>query len=246
MVSVTCVCVYQIFVRSLLHVGLLSPCCSLRDGHPASNMLARLRPRLFGAMLHPLRGPRPLARALSERVQPRPWTSERRKGRKGEWCTEAVFRMRYRGSLAWDSAEVERRRDSDGVLYTLAEFRAFYGGDVDGGGAAEAAEAAAAAVADVAERWAAARHWERSMTSLIKQETSTSRLLDVHAQHLEHDAWNAVHLNALWHRLGALDRGRAGLHRRDEELERLRAHTAAMLPQMDGCALSSIAHSLAP
>ena len=75
-------------------------------------MLARLRPRLFGALLHPLRGPRPLARALSERVQPRPWTSERRKGRKGEWCTEAVFRMRYRGSLAWDSAEVERRRDS--------------------------------------------------------------------------------------------------------------------------------------
>ena len=185
-------------------------------------MLARLRPRLFGAMLHPLRGPRPLARALSERVQPRPWTSERRKGRKGEWCTEAVFRMRYRGSLAWDSAEVERRRDSDGVLYTLAEFRAFYGGDVDGGGAA-----AAAAAADVVERWAAARHWERSMTSLIKQETSTSRLLDVHAQHLEHDAWNAVHLNALWHRLGALDRGAAQTRRRARAVARAYGGDAA-------------------
>ena len=207
-------------------------------------MLARLRPRLFGAILHPLRVPRPLARALSERVQPRPWTSERRKGRGGEWCTEAIFRMRYRDSPAWDGAEVERRRDSDGALYTLAEFRDFYAGDIDGGGAAEAAEAAEAE-ADVAERWAAAKYWDQHMTSLIKRETSTSRLLDVHAEHAEHDAWNAVHLNALWHRLGALDRGRAGLHRRDGELERLRAHTAAMLPVMDGRALSSIAHSLA-
>ena len=207
-------------------------------------MLARLRPRLFGTVLHPLRGPHPLARALSERVQPRPWSSERRKGRGGEWCTEAVFRMRYRGSLAWDSAEVERRRDSDGVLYTLAEFRAFYGGGIGGGGVAEAAETAEAE-ADVAERWAAAKHWDRYTTSLIKQETSTSRLLDVHAEHLEHDAWNAVHLNAFWSRLGKLDRGRAGLHRRDGELERLRAHTATMLPQMDGRALSSIAHCLA-
>ena len=180
-------------------------------------MWSRFRPRLFGAILNQPSWS-PIARALSERIQPRPWTSERRKGHKGEWCTEAVFRMRYRGRLSWDGAEVESRRDTDGQLYTLAEFRAFYGGD--GAGAAEA---------DVVERWAQAKHWDRHMTCAIKQETSTSRLLDVHAE--LHDAWNAVHLNALWHRLGALDRGRAGLHRRDGELERLRTHTAAMLPQ---------------
>ena len=48
--------------------------------------------------------------------------------------------MRYHGRLSWDSAEVERRRDSDGVLYTLAEFRAFYGGSGDGGGGGGGAE----------------------------------------------------------------------------------------------------------
>lgn len=140
--------------------------------------------------------------------------------------------MRYHGRLSWDNAEVERRRDSDGVLYTLAEFRAFYGGGGGGGGAAEAA-------AEVAERWAAAKHWEREMTWQIKRETSTSRLLALHAAHLQQDAWNGVHLNAIWHQLGWLDREHSSLHRRDGELERLREHTAAMLPQLDGRAISS-------
>ena len=104
--------------------------------------------------------------------------------------------MRDHGKLSWDSAQIERRRDSDGVLYTLAEFRAFYGGDGDGDGSA------AEAAAEVAERWAAAKHWEREMTWQIKRETSTSRLLELHAAHLQQDAWNGVHLNALWHQLG--------------------------------------------
>ena len=33
---------------------------------------------------------------------------------------------------AWESAEVERRRDVDGKLYTLAEFRSFYAQFADG------------------------------------------------------------------------------------------------------------------
>ena len=203
-------------------------------------MLARLRPRLFGALLKPLVCPRPLARALSERIQPRPWTSERRKGRGGEWCTEAVFRMRHRGRLAWDDAEVERRRDGDGRLYTLAEFRAYYAsGDGGGGGASSGGgggssdgglHGAGAAEAEVAERWSRAKHWDRHMTSAIKQESDTGRLLGLHAD--LHHAWNAVHLNALWHRLGQLDRGRAGLHRRDAELEVLltTTYTSLLIP----------------
>ena len=150
--------------------------------------------------------------------------------------------MRYRGRLSWESAEVERRRDSDGVLYTLAEFRAFYGG---GGGDGNGDGGAAEAAAEVAERWAAAKHWEREMTWQIKRETSTSRLLELHAAHLEQGALNGVHLNAIWHQLGWLDRGRESLHRRDGELEQLREHTAVMLPQLDGRAISSISHSLA-
>ena len=55
---------------------------------------------------------RATANGLSEQVPPppRPWSSERRKGRSGEWCTEAVFRMRYRGQLSWEDAEVARVR----------------------------------------------------------------------------------------------------------------------------------------
>jgi len=74
--------------------------------------------------------------------------------------------MRYHGRLSWEGAEVERRRDSDGVLYTLAEFRAFYGG---GGGDGDGGGGAAEAAAEVAERWAAAKHWEREMTWQIKR-----------------------------------------------------------------------------
>lgn len=121
---------------------------------------------------------RATAKGLSEQIppRPRPWSSERRKGRSGEWCTEAVFRMRYRGRLSWEDAEVERRRDSDGRLYTLSEFEAFYDPD---GRAPEEARA----------RWAAARHWERHTTFAIKQESSVRRLLEVYAA-CPRDAWN--------------------------------------------------------
>ena len=110
-------------------------------------MLARLRPRLSSALRPLLGAARPLqplqpllprltaCRLLSRRAHAQEQPVERRKGPDGQWHSRATFRMACPGA-AWDSAEVERRRDTDGVLYTFAEFQSFYGSSSDSDGVA--------------------------------------------------------------------------------------------------------------
>ena len=63
---------------------------------------------------------------------PADWASDKRIAPDGMVCSRAVFRMGY-PAASWQTAEPERRRDADGVLYTAAEFRAHYaGGDATG------------------------------------------------------------------------------------------------------------------
>ena len=63
---------------------------------------------------------------------PADWASDKRIAPDGMVCSRAVFRMGY-PAASWQTAEPERRRDADGVLYTAAEFRAHYAsGDATG------------------------------------------------------------------------------------------------------------------
>ena len=52
--------------------------------------------------------------------------------------------------------EVERRRDTDGVLYTRAQFEEFYGGDSEG---------------VPYKRWSAAKHFDHKLTKDLKAAT---------------------------------------------------------------------------
>ena len=195
-------------------------------------MLARLRPRLTSALrrpplvaarpLHPL-SPLPLARAscrlLSRRARPPERPVERRKGPDGQWySSQAVFRMAH-PRAAWESAEVERRRDVDGRLYTLAEFRSFYAQFADG----SSSDAEGVAY----EHWTDAKHWDHRMTKEIKAEKSIDSLLSLHREY--YDALNHIHLSTLWHRLGAIDQSQR-LRRSPAQLDALREHTLDTMP----------------
>ena len=210
-------------------------------------MLARLRPRLTSALrrpplvaarpLHPL-SPLPLARAscrlLSRRARPPERPVERRKGPDGQWySSQAVFRMAH-PRAAWESAEVERRRDVDGRLYTLAEFRSFYAQFADG----SSSDAEGVAY----EHWTDGKHWDHRMTKEIKAEKSIDSLLSLHREY--YDALNHIHLSTLWHRLGAIDRSQR-LRRSPAQLDALREHTLATMPRFDAQALSNISLTLA-
>ena len=208
-------------------------------------MLARLRPRLASA-LRPLLGaarpPHPLqltpalasCRLLSQRARPPERPVERRKGPDGQWhSSQAMFRMAHPGA-AWDSAEVERRRDIDGSLYTLAEFQSYYAPFVDG----SSSDAEGVAY----KHWTEAKHWAHKMTKQIQAEKSVDSLLALH--HEYYDALDHIHLSTLWHRLGAIDQSQR-LRRKPAQLDALRGHTLAMMPQFDARHLSSISLSMA-
>ena len=207
-------------------------------------MLARLQPRLASALrpltarpLHPLQPLTPAlasCRLLSQRARPPERPVERRKGPDGQWySSQAMFRMAHPGA-AWDSAEVERRRDTDGSLYTLAEFQSFYAQFVDG----SSSDAEGVAYA----HWTDAKHWTHRMTKQIKAEKSVDSLLALHREY--YDALDYIHLAALWHRLGAIDRSQR-LRRNPAQLDALREHTLAMMPQFGKQALSNISLSMA-
>ncbi len=207
-------------------------------------MLARLRPRLPSALrrpplvaaLHPLPPARASCRLLSRRARPPERPVERRKGPDGQWySSQAVFRMTH-PRADWESAEVERRRDVDGKLYTLAEFRDFYAQfpQVDG---------SSSDVNGVAyQHWSDAKHWDHKMTKEIKAEKSIDSLLALHREF--YDALNYIHLSTLWHRLGAIDKSQR-LRRSPARLDALREHTLDTMPQFGAQALSNISLSLA-
>jgi len=207
-------------------------------------MLARLRPRLASA-LRPLtaRPPHPLkpltpalasCRLLSQRARPPERPVERRKGPDGQWySSQAMFRMAH-PSAAWESAEVERRRDTDGSLYTLAEFQSFYAQFVDG----SSSDAEGVAY----KHWTEGKHWDHRMTKQIKAEKRIDSLLALHREY--YDALDYIHLAALWHRLGTIDRSQR-LRRNPAQLDALREHTLAMMPQFGKQALSNISLSMA-
>ena len=209
-------------------------------------MLARLRPRLTSALrpllvaarpLHPLQPLTPAlasCRLLSQRARPPERPVERRKGPDGQWYnSRAMFRMAHPGA-AWDSAEVERRRDIDGILYTLAEFQSFYTQFADG----SSSDAEGVAY----EHWTEGKHWDHRMTKQIKAEKSTDSLLALHREY--YDALDYIHLATLWHRLGAIDRSQR-LRRNPAQLDALREHTLAMMPQFGARELSNISLSMA-
>ena len=199
----------------------------------ARRLSSALRPLLTARPLQPLQPPLASCRLLSRRARPQERPVERRQGPDGQWVSRAMFRMTYPG-VAWDSAEVERRRDTDGNLYTLSEFQSFHAQFVDG---------SSSDVDGVAyEHWTDAKHWEHKMTKQIQAEKSTNSLLALHREY--HDALNYIHLSTLWHRLGALDRSQR-LRRKPAQLDALREHTLAMMPQFGEQALSNINLSLA-
>ena len=210
-------------------------------------MLARLRPRLASALrrpplvaaLHPL-PPLPPARAscrlLSRRARPPERPVERRKGPDGQWySSQAVFRMTH-PRADWESAEVERRRDVDGKLYTLAEFRSFYAQFPQVDGSSSDADGVAY------QHWSDAKHWDHRMTKEIKAERNIDSLLALHWKY--YDALDYIHLSTLWHRLGAIDKSQR-LRRSPAQLDALREHTLATMPQFGEQALSNISLSLA-
>eukprot|EP00964_Phaeocystis_antarctica_P010389 scaffold5720_cov75-Phaeocystis_antarctica.AAC.1 len=135
---------------------------------------------------------------------------------------------------AWDSAEVERRRDTDGSLYTLAEFQSYYAQYVDG----SSSDAEGVAY----EHWTEAKHWTHKMTKQIQAEKSVDSLLALH--HEYYDALDYIHLAALWHRLGAIDQSQR-LRRKPALLDALREHTLAMMPQIGVRELSNISLAMA-
>ena len=204
---------------------------------PTNRMLARLllRPRLTSALqpLQPLTPVLASCRLLSRRASPAERPVERRKGPDGQWySSRAMFRMAHPGA-AWDSAEVERRRDTDGSLYTLAEFQSFYAQFADG----SSSDAEGVAY----KHWTEGKHWDHRMTKQIKAEKSADSLLALHREY--YDALDYIHLSTLWHRLGAIDRSQR-LRRKPAQLDALREHTLAMMPQFDVQALSNISLSL--
>ena len=199
----------------------------------ARRLSSALRPLLTARPLQPLQPPLASCRLLSRRARPQERPVERRQGPDGQWVSRAMFRMTYPG-VAWDSAEVERRRDTDGNLYTLSEFQSFHAQFVDG---------SSSDVDGVAyEHWTEAKHWTHRMTKQIQAEKSTDSLLALHRDY--HDALDYIHLSTLWHRLGALDRSQR-LRRKPAQLDALREHTLAMMPQFGEQALSNISLSLA-
>ena len=204
----------------------------------AAQTTALRRPPLVAA-LHPL-PPLPPARAscrlLSRRARPPERPVERRKGPDGQWySSQAVFRMTH-PRADWESAEVERRRDRDGKLYTLAEFRSFYAQfpQVDG---------SSSDVDGVAyQYWDGAKHWDHRMTKEIKAERNIDSLLALHWKY--YDALDYIHLSTLWHRLGAIDKSQR-LRRSPAQLDALREHTLDTMPRFGEQALSNISLSLA-
>ena len=137
---------------------------------------------------------------------------------------------------AWESAEVERRRDVDGKLYTLAEFRSFYAQFPQVDGSSSDADGVAY------QHWNGAKLWVHKMTKDIKAEKRIDSLLALHWKH--YDALDYIHLSTLWHRLGAIDKSQR-LRRSPAQLDALREHTLATMPRFDGQALSNISLSLA-
>ena len=213
-------------------------------------MLARLRPRLATALRplpvaararHPLQPPalascrRLCLYVDGERARPRGRPTrdagrydperpvERRKGPDGLWYSQRDF------GPGWDSAEVERRHDVDGKLYTLAEFLSFYA-------AAEGEDGAYM-------RWQDARHWLPRLNREIKAAKRIDSLLALHRDY--YDSLDHIHLATLWHRLGVIDERSQRLKRSPAELDALREHTLAMMPRFGAQALSNISVSLA-
>ena len=157
-------------------------------------------------------------------------------GPDGQWySSQAVFRMAH-PSAAWESAEVERRRDVDGKLYTLAEFRDFYAQFPQVDGSSSDADGVAY------QHWDGAKHWDHKMTKDIQAEKSIDSLLALHREF--YDALNYIHLATLWHRLGAIDKSQR-LRRSPAQLDALREHTLATMPRFGAQALSNISLSLA-
>ena len=212
-------------------------------------MLARLRPRLTMALgslpvaARPLRPLQPPALAScrllclyvdGERASRRGGLPrdaglyhtdrpvERRKGPDGLWYSQRHF------GPGWDSAEVERRHDVDGQLYTLAEFVSFY--------AAEGEDVAYM-------RWQDARHWLPRLNREIKTAKRINSLLALHRDY--YDSLDHIHLATLWHRLGVLDERSQQLKRGPAQLDALREHTLAMMPHFGAQALSNISVALA-
>jgi hypothetical protein len=156
---------------------------------------------------------------------------ERRFGPDGGLCTFDQFLKRGGSSSTWKSLEEERRLNTDGVLYSLAEFLEFYGGDSDG----------------VAyQHWDAAKHAAHKLTKTIKETTSIPALLELHAK--ENQALDHVHVPTIWHHMCILsgrDRNRSWLRRNERELRPLHETTLAMMPELRGRGLGNIAYSLA-
>lgn len=213
-------------------------------------MLTRLRPRLATALgslpiaarpLQPLQPPALASCRLlclyvdGERASPRGRPTrdaglyyperpvERRKGPDGLWYSQRNF------GPGWDSAEVERRHDVDGKLYTLAEFLSFYA-------AAEGEDAAYM-------RWQDARHWLPRLNMEIKAANRVGSLLALHRDY--YASLDPIHLATLWHRLGVIDERSQRLKRSPAQLDALREHTLAMMPHFGAQALSNISVSLA-
>lgn len=142
--------------------------------------------------------------------------------------------MRY-PRASWDEAEIERRRDADGKLYTLAEFQAFYKQFADGSSSDVHGTAY--------KHWTDAQHWTHRKTIEITECPSIAGVLDIHRAYI--DALDDIHLTAIWYRLAKLDGRDRRLVRNQSELGELREHTLRMLGGMQVRGLSSISYSLA-
>ena len=135
-----------------------------------------------------------------------------------------------RPRCAWSGREQERRRAPDGVLYTLDEFREYYGGGSDADGVAY-------------EHWEGAKHWDHKLTKLIAAAPNERELLGLHEQW--RGGFNDIHVATTWHHLGKLRRRAKGRREPPSRLEPLREDTLKMLPQLRARSVASTAYGLA-
>ena len=165
-------------------------------------------------------------------------TAERRLDVDGKPYTREEFVSRYAGSSQnWFQADgrqfVEMRIAEDGSLYTLQQFREYYG-----------------------EEQAALAHWRRSrrradvLTSLVIEQESIADLLHFHR--LYRPAFNGINVSSCWHRLGFLaSKGDWQRHERlwlgnnEDALTPLREHTFSMIPLLEPRPLVITAHGMA-